>query len=45
MSGVFPEVYAFPLNVKSAEYRQNITLLGLKGESVVEFENILKNRF
>ena len=43
MSGVFPEVYAFPSNVKNPEYRQNITLLGLKGESIVEFENILKN--
>jgi len=43
MSGVFPEVYVFPSNIHSIGYRQNITLLGLKGESVVEFENILKN--
>ena len=43
MSGVFPEVYVFPSNVHSIGFRQNITLLGLKGESVVEFENILKN--
>jgi len=43
MSGIFPEVYVFPSNVHSIGSRQNITLLGLKGESVLEFENILKN--
>lgn len=43
MSRVFPEVYVFPSNVNSVEYRQNITLLGLKGESIEKFENIFKN--
>jgi len=43
MSGVFPKVYVFPSNVKSTDYRQNITILALKGESIADFEKILKN--
>lgn len=43
MKEVFPKVYVFPANVNNLEYRQNITLLGLKGESISKFEKILKN--
>lgn len=43
MSKVFPKVYVFPSNVNSVEYRQNITIIGLKGESIIGLENVLKN--
>lgn len=43
MNGVFPKIYIFPTNVKSLDYRQNITILALKGESIIDFEKILKN--
>ena len=43
MNGVFPKVYVFPSNVKNIDYRQNITILALKGESIADFEKILKN--
>lgn len=45
MSKIFPKVHVFPSNVNSLEYRQNITFLGLKGESVMKFENLLQNNF
>jgi len=43
MNGVFPKVYIFPTNVKNLDHRQNITILALKGESIINFEKILKN--
>ena len=43
MSGIFDKVYVFPANINNLGYRQNITILALNGESVQEFENILKN--